>query len=93
MARDGASRIGLELPDDRLDAVERGLEWGTAILKARRLGRQASQLRGRLSGETGSAPPIRGATPEPAILVAVGSRDQRALFESLRTSALRIGGS
>ena len=56
MARDDAPHVGLVVPDDRLDAVERGLEWGTALLKARRLGEHPRQGRGQRCGDvnTGS---------------------------------------
>jgi hypothetical protein len=62
LARDDAPHLGLVVPDDRLDAVERGLEWGAVLLKAKRLGRRASPLRANVPVDARTASSAKVAT-------------------------------
>jgi hypothetical protein len=68
--------------NDNLDAAERALEWGAAILKARKAIRHTSRLRrvGRAAASAGKE-------------TASGHRDQEQLFERLRASAARVAGT
>jgi hypothetical protein len=65
---------------DRLDAAERGLEWGAAILKARGSLRSPQQLRRRLGDG-------------PQVSTKLGSREQEDLFEGLRASTHSLASS
>jgi hypothetical protein len=64
--------------NDKLDAAERGIEWGAAILKARRSVRPARQL-------------CRTLGVGPQVTAQTGSREQEALFEGLRAFTARLG--
>jgi hypothetical protein len=91
LARDGATRR-FDPPDDRLDAAERGLEWGAALLKARVAVRQANRLRRPLRGDESLAS-RPGKALQGRERTASGSRDQEALFERLREAAAHAGGN
>lgn len=45
MARDRVTLGDFDPPNDKLDAAERGIEWGAALLKARETVRRISRAR------------------------------------------------
>lgn len=69
-------------PNDRLDAAERGLEWGAALLKAR----ASAHSRGLRRLLSGAGVPVAVETPGEQASDTSVSPDQESLFEHLRVA-------
>jgi hypothetical protein len=82
MVRNRPAAHESQAANDRLDAAERALEWGAAMLKARKVVRHRSRLR-RIRRTEGSGEKEPGSR----------NRDQELLFERLRASAAKVAGS
>jgi len=85
LPRDAPRHFDYGAPNDRLDAAERALEWGAALLKAR-ASVHSHGLRRLLSG---AGPPVAAGNSGEQASDASVSPEQESLFEHLRVA---VGG-